>query len=629
MSGIFGIVHHDGRPADRAGVTRMSGASRTRAVDGEALWIQDAAAIGHQYSRVTPESIAERQPFAWDDAVISFDGRLDNRDELLRSCDCAAAGEHPVSDAAIVLAAYRAYGDACAARLVGDFAFALLDRRQRRLLLVRDVMAARPLYYVSLGNGIAFASEIKSLLAHPAVAAKPDEDGLADLVLNGYCDGHTTWFEGIRTVPPGHVVAVTPERVTVTRAWDFDGAEIRYAAASDYVDHFRMLFSQAVSRRLRSAHPVAVSVSGGVDSSAIHCVAARLSAARLRGLTLAFPKGTAADEHPFIDVLRGHGLRIDDIPVDGVRWLRGDQSVARMEMPSLLWEKHDLLLARARQAGCRVLLSGFFGDQILTGAAYLVDLARRGHWALVRRHLRQTAAWMSDVDPGIPRRWFLRAAARAVAPAWMRRVARVTLDRTLKRASYAPWFTNQFRERALQRALDRAGLPRRFASAHADEYWRLATSGYYLSALLQTGSAGVAHQLDTAYPFRDRDLVAFLIGIPGDVVVENGVPKGLLRRSLEGILPDAIRLRRTKGDGTAFSNGAALAEENTVRQLLNPDSLSARAGFLDPGVLRTKMPALFGTALRCDDTAHIGWQIGDTLALELWLQRFCGDMTCN
>lgn len=587
------------------------------------------AAIGHQYSRVTPESIAERQPFVWDDAVVSFDGRLDNRDELLRLCTCAGGGEYPVSDAAIVLATYRAYGDACAARLVGDFAFALLDTRERRLLLARDVMAARPLYYVSLRNSIAFASEIKSLLAHPAVAAKPDEDGLADLVLNGYCDGHTTWFEDIRTVPPGSVVAVTPERLTVTRAWDFDGREVRYAAASDYVDHFRMLFSQAISRRMRSAHPVAVSVSGGVDSSAIHCVAARLGTASVRGFTLAFPRGTAADEHPFVDALRGQRLHIDDVPVDRVRWLRGDQNVAQMEMPGLFWEKHDVLLARARQAGCRVLLSGFFGDQILTGEAYLVDLVRRGHLSLVRHHLRETAAWMSDVDPRIPRRWFVRAAARAIAPAWMRRVARVAINRTLNRASYAPWFTKQFRERALQRALDRAGLPRRFASAHTEEGWRLATSGYYLSALLQTGSAGAAHQLDTAYPFRDRDLVSFLIGVPGEVVIENGVPKGLLRRSLDGILPDPIRLRRSKADGTAFSNAAALAEEETVRQMLNPNSLSARAGFLDAGVLRSEMPALFGTALKCDDTAHFGWQIGDTLALELWLQRFCKGMACN
>ncbi len=513
----------------------------------------------------------------------------------------------------------------CAARLVGDFAFAVLDVRDRTLLLARDVMAARPLYYVSLPNGVAFASDIKSLLAHPAVAARPDEDGLADLLLNGYCDGHTTWFEGIRSVPPGCVVVATPERLTVTRAWDFDGAEIRYPSRSDYVDHFRALFTQAVRRRLRSAHPVAVSVSGGLDSSAILCEAARQGTVPVRGFTLAFPRGTAADEHEFIDALRAVDLQIDPVPVECVRWVvSGDRSVTDLEMPSLAWEEYDQLLDQAHQAGCRVVLNGFFGDQILTGEAYLVDLLRRGRWRLVQQHLRETGAWMTDVDPRILRQWFLRAAVRAIAPAWIRRLARVTISRTLKRVPYPPWFTKQFRERALERGLTRAGLPRRFASAHMEEYWRLATSGYYLSALLHGGGAARAHQLEMAYPFRDRDLVAFLMGVPGDVVLEDGVPKALLRRSLEGVLPDRIRLRRTKGDGTAFSNDAALAQEETVRRLLNPDSLSARAGFVDTSVLRARMPEIFGRGLTSDDTAVLGWQIGDTLALELWLQRFCG-----
>jgi asparagine synthase (glutamine-hydrolysing) len=323
-------------------------------------------------------------------------------------------------------------------------------------------------------------------------------------------------------------------------------------------------------------------------------------------------------------------LQIDEVAVDRVRWVvSADRSVADLEMPSLAWEEYDRLLDRARQAGCRVLLNGFFGDQILTGEAYLVDLLRRGRWGLVRRHLRETAAWMTDVDPRILRQWFLRAAVRAIAPSSVRRLTRVAINRTLKRVPYAPWFTKQFRERALERGLTRAGLPRRFESAHMEEYWRLATSGYYLSALLQGGSAGRTHQLEMAYPFRDRDLVEFLMGIPGDAVIENGIPKALLRRSLEGVLPDRIRLRRSKGDGTAFSNNAALAEEETVRRLLDPDSLSARAGFIDVNVLRAQMPALFGTQLKREDTAEFGWQIGDTLALELWLQRFCGGVTCN
>ena len=630
MSGIIGVVHFDGKPVDPDDLGRMSAASRVRAIDGEALWIDGAAAMGHQYSRVTPESIADQQPLVWNDTVLSFDGRLDNRDELTESCPCAPPGGRSLPDAALVLAAYRAFGVGCASRLVGDFAFALWDVRHRRLILARDIMAARPLYYVSLQQGIAFASEIKSLLAHPAVAARPDEDGLADLVLNGYSDGHTTWFENIRTVPPGSAVVATPEGPIVTRAWEFRDREIRYASDSEYVDHFRALFTQAVKRRLRSAHPVAVAVSGGLDSSAIQCEAARLGTVPVHGVTFAYPRGTPADEHEFIDALRDRGLQIDEIPVDQVRWVAGaDRTVARMEMPSLIWEQQDVLLARARQTGCRVLLNGFFGDQLLTGEAYLVDLARRGRWGLVRRHLRETACWMTDVEPSVLRGRLARAAVRAAAPGWMLRAARLAISRTRKRSTYAAWFTKQFRERAFHQAHDRRRQPKRFGTAHAEECWRIATSGYYLPTLLQAGSIGASHQLETAYPFRDRDLVAFLMAIPGDVISAEGVPKALLRRSLDGLLPDVIRMRRWKGDATAFSNGAAVAEEDTIRWAFGPDSVSARSGFVDADVLRAQIPAIFGTGLTRHDSAELGWQIGDTFGLELWLRHFFNGPPCN
>ena len=628
MGGILGILYFDGRPADARELVAMARASSRRSVDGYGTWMDASSTIGHQHSRVTPESLTERQPLLSSGVVISFDGRLDNREELLRTCALLPPDERgTVSDPALVLAAYRELGEPCAARLAGDFAFALFDTARQRLLLARDLMAARPLFYAALPGGVVFASEMKALLAHRDIAARPDEDALADLVLNGYFDGARTWLDGVRSVPPGAVVTITPRGVTVSNVTAIPDDEIRYGSAAEYTEQFLALFEQAVRRRLRSAHPVAVAASGGVDSSSIYCTAARVAgAAALRAFTLAFPRGSGADEHEYVDALRACALHVDAIDIDAVRLVTDvEGSVGRTEMPRLPWDCQDALLARARDAGCRVLLDGFCGDQVLAGPAYWIDLTRAGRFATVAGHLREYAAWMDASDPRTFAWQLAGAAARAAAPLWLMTAAKRTIGRVRARRRYPPWFTEAFRERAHQRALDRARRRRRFSSAHQEQIWTSATSGHYLAAVLQTGNAGIAYDIDTAYPFRDRDLIAFLAAIPGDVICDRGIPKALLRNAMRGIVPEAIRLRRTKADGTFLSNRAAQMIHDDASRWLRRDAVTAAAGFLDARVFRSHMEPVFRQRLAHDDHAHLGWQVADTLALELWATRFCGN----
>src|SRR5665213_2268289 len=197
----------------------MSAASSGPPPDGEDVWVGSSFGIGYRHVRVTPASLDEEQPLiSPSDTVVCFDGRLDNREELARLRHASAA----VSDAALVLAAYQEYGDGFAAHLNGDFALALFDWSRQQLLLARDVMAARSLYYCPLPGTLLFASEIKCLLADPRVSAKPDEDGLADFVLNNWVDDHRTCFKGIYSVPPGQLIVATRDGITRRAHWAFD-----------------------------------------------------------------------------------------------------------------------------------------------------------------------------------------------------------------------------------------------------------------------------------------------------------------------------------------------------------------------------------------------------------------------
>ena len=627
MSGIVGVFHHDGRPVAAAEIATLSAASRHRALDGEDVWILGSFGVAHQHARNTPESLTERQPFVSPaQTVVCIDGRLDNREELASASPNAA--EH-TSDAALVLGAYDRNGDRFASHLNGDFAVAVFDAGRRQLLLARDVMAARPLYYCSIPGTVLFASEIKSILAHPRVTTAPELDTIAELMFDDWTDAERTCFRGVFSVPPGSMAVITCGGVVIREHWAFDPAtRVRLRSFGEYVDAFRGLFEQSVRRRLRSSRAVAVAVSGGVDSSAIFCqasvLARRSGAASPRGITMVFPAGSRADEREFVEQLESAcGTTIARVSGSNSDAVDARAVVGHLEMPGTLGSSHNAILERARAEGCRVMLDGFFGDQMLfTRGGYLVDLARTGRWIRVHRDLRQFAAWMTDADPGYFRQDFRRAFVRSLPPRWLFRILKRYAGGWRGRTSiYPTWFTEQLRQRAVarhMRPIDDRASP---ATYHAQELYGHATAGHYLSQVQRQIGAGLMYGIDVCYPFRDRDLVAFLMAIPGEIVNWNGIPKGLMREALKGVLPERIRARRWKADLTEVGNQAAVRELDAIARLLTRDCLSARAGFVDGNALEQSIAGVTKRIAE-DETAVARWQLAAVAGLEVWLRRF-------
>lgn len=632
MGRIVGIFNRDRRPITLSDVQALGAASTSPRSEGEDFWICGSFGIGHQYSRVTPESLTERQPLvSVSGTAISFDGRLDNREDLFRLRRAhRLESEDSCSDAALILAAYERFGEAFASELNGDFALALFDSRRRQLFLARDVMGARPLHYCPLPGAVVFASQIASLLEHPGVSTCPDEDGIADLVLDKWDDGHHTCFKGIYSVPPGHVVAATIDALTLRRHWAFDPArEIRYRSADEYAECFRSLFEDAICRRLRSARSVAVSVSGGVDSSAIFCQAAALrqrgaASAAVHGISMAFPAGTAADEREFLDEIDlVYNTRIRRLPVSELRLLAdADNVVGHLEMPGVFWDAYGDVTAAARGMECSVLLDGYFGDQMLFGRHYLVDLARRGRWRKVHHDLRQFSEWMTDAAGFF---WpdFRAAFLRSLAPRWLFEAAKKRAT-GWRLARYPACYARPLLDRLLDRQMSRYETRLRFASRHAEEYYRQATAGHDLVHVEQQSRIGLMHGVQVCHPFRDRDLVAFLMAIPGEAVNREGIPKGLLRRALGSILPEAIRNRRWKADFTAFHLQAVLREYTAMAHLLTRDCLSVRAGFVDGNLVERDVEKLKKQIVRAGDTMA-AWQLTSLASLEIWLRHFFQD----
>lgn len=630
MSGIVGLWNLDGRPVEESLLDRMSARLAHRGPDGEGRWVAGPVGLACQQFRVTPESARETQPLVDPSgAVLVFDGRLDNRAELLERLKDTSGMAHDVPDPALILAAYHVIGARVAEWLAGDFALALFDPRSPQLLLARDAIGVRPLYYCHLQRTVLFASEIKALLAHPDVSSKPNDELLANFLLARVYDHSATFVAGIRSLPPAHAAVVTPTGLTTRRYWDFDpSARIRLGSFQDYADAFRHVFGQAVQRRLRSRHPVAVSVSGGLDSSSILCLAHTLVRTRqpaappVLGASYTSRAGSPSDEQAFLlEIEQAYGMPIHRVPLGPMALLdHARQLTWHVEAPFLdeQWGNTRRFLQTVNRLGARVLLTGHWGDQMLFPQAYLVDLVRRLRWRTAYAHLREFPRWMTDADPRWFRNRFVKDLVKYHLPAAWFQVLRGLRDRCKQDA---PWYVKTFRERALRSCWSRPPPTPRFSTVHGQSLYDEIRIGHHVLCMEWENKVAALHGLEMAFPFLDRDLLTFLMGIPGEVQTHQGVPKALLRHALQGVLPEAIAQRRWKADFTDLVNDGVERDYPQLIRCLDAHPRVAEFGYVNEHALRTHLDRL--RAGLSGSTCASAWALSDLLGLELWLRTFC------
>jgi asparagine synthase (glutamine-hydrolysing) len=614
-------------------LAKMSGTLAHRGPDGEGLWIDGPVGLACQLFRVTPESLNETQPLVHSSGpVLVFNGRLDNREDILDLLKTSSGVSADSPDPTLVLAAYEAFGDRFPERLNGDFALGLFDPRRRQLLLAGDPVGIRPLYYYRTGDTFLFASEIKAILAHPEVSTRPNDDMLAAFLVGDRaqkCHG-MTFFEGVSSLPPACIAILTPGRFVTRRYWDFDPSRrIRLGSFEEYGEGFRHHFEQAVQRRIRSAYPVAVPLSGGLDSSSIFCLAASLRRRAPErypfplGISYTSPDGSPAGETEFLDEIeRAYDIPIERFPMHAPTLLNPKEEILHAEGPFLQWDTIHTLNRVAHQRGARVLLSGIWGDQMLVSQTYLVDLFRHLAWGEVRAHLREFGRWFNDVEPRWFRQLFLNDLRRYMVPDVFHPLLR-RLRAKLIRDKQDCIYTEAFRRRARQRISNQIFFNKSLATAHARAIYQQARSGHHLVFSEWTSKLASMYGLEVSYPFLDRDLISFLMGIPGEMQTRNGVPRGIQREALRGILPDAIVERRTKADFTGLANEGMELDYPQVAHCLQSGRMSIRLGYVEGDVMVGELMRL--KAMIRSPNCVATWRLTDLLGLELWLQAFFGE----
>ena len=543
---------------------------------------------------------------------ILWYGRLDNAADLAR--ELGLPSYRSGDEAAIVAGAYRRWGVDTFSKLIGDWSLVLWDPRDQSLLLARDFIGLRPLYYSFASHTFAWSSSLDHLLRNPVCPLDLDLEYLAGW-LSLFPRAEATPYSGIRAVPPAAFVQVRSRGVSIHKYWNFDpGKNIRLRDDSEYEEQFRWHFANAVRRRLRSHRPLLAELSGGMDSSSIVCVADRLITHET-GLTPRLDTMSCFDdsepnwnERPYFTAVETQrGRQGHHVPADATERLRalldytgsaatpaecGERTHGSNGVPALI----------AAQ-GYAALLSGIGGDEftggVPTAVPELADLLAGFHPGAF---VRQAMSWALT-----QRRPLIHLSVEtllAFAPPVL------TLNRSRRRlpAWVIPTFGRRYRDalHGYQQRLQFSGpLPSFQENLSTLEAIRrqIASSNLF-----------PAPGCEKRFPFLDRDLLEFLFAIPRQQIIKPGRRRFLMRQSLAGIVPQEILDRKRKAYIT-LAPRAALASlwPNVLRTTTN--MLSESLGLVSSHVFRQSLENLR------DGIPAAIVPLFRTLALECWLRN--------
>jgi len=375
---MCGIVGYAGRPG--AVTANLLAAMRDtiahRGPDDSGIWSSPdgSVVLGHRRLAILDLSPAGAQPMENSSrrSVIVFNGEIYNHEELRR--ELAAGGVHFTgrSDTEVLLAAYDAWGERCVARLRGMFAFAIYDQTRRVLFLARDRAGEKPLYWAEHRGGLVFASELKALMADPEFPRRLSPEGLAYYLSFGYVPGDKCILEGVHKLPPAHCLSwsLTGGAPKINRYWDIPSARRDDASSIDELtDDLQRLLTAAVSEQLVADVPLAVLLSGGVDSSLVAAIAAQVSHHKVRTFTVTLPNHPRLDESRFARSVAQYlgtdhvELPLDHSSADLVQKLaiQFDEPIADSSMIP------TYLLAKTVSQHCKVVVGGDGGDELFGG----------------------------------------------------------------------------------------------------------------------------------------------------------------------------------------------------------------------------------------------------------------------
>lgn len=603
-----------------------------RGPDDEDYWFDPSVglALGHRRLAIIDLRPEARQPMTNEDGSIRlvFNGEIYNYRELRRELEQKGHQFHSLSDSETIIHLYEEEGPDAVRRLKGIFAIALWDARSRRLLLARDHLGIKPLYYAELKDGIAFASELKALLVFPEISRELDPQAIHQHLSYIWSAAPHTMLRGVKKLEPGYRLVAGSEGVIQHEPfYDLPYDDARTGGTRfEREEKIRELVRQAVDRQMVSDVPVGAFLSGGLDSSSVVAMMRRATEEKIRCYSIGFEDDERPDANPvdlpFARIVASHF----DLDLVEVR-VRPDVVGFTERMVYLLDEPQAdpacinvyMICQQARADGYKVLLSGAGGDDIFSGY--------RRHTAL---HLERYWGWL----PASVRRLLARSVrGMNVGNTLSRRIQKnfVFADRKPedRMMAYFLWTTDES-----LRGLYGGDLKRELSDYDTLEPLRKTLARIpretdplnrmlYLEAkhflpdhnLNYTDKMSMAHGVEVRVPLLDLDLVDYAVHLPPDEKQQGTRLKAAFKNAMRGVLPDAIINRGKTGFGAPLRRWIREELKEMVRDVLSEKSIAER-GLFDPAAVQQLI--LSNERLEIDAS----YMIFSLMCIEMWMRNF-------
>jgi asparagine synthase (glutamine-hydrolysing) len=616
MSVQFGRWNFEGQPLAPDYIDKVSAALAPYGPDSNESYSKGGVRILYRAFHTTQESRREKQPhISSSGAVITWDGRLDNRADLINELRDSLTVNS--TDVAIVAASYEKWGANCLGKLIGDWALSIWKPRQRFVLLAKDPVGTKHLYYSFDDKQLTWSTILDPLVRLAGKTFEICEEYIAGW-LSMFPAVDLTPCVGIHSVPPSSSVLLLPGKHAVSKYWDFDPKnKIRYRTEAEYEEHFRVVFAKAVQHKLRSDRPVLAELSGGRDSSSIVCMADTIVAhgtaetPRLDTISYYDDSEPNWNERPYftkVEEKRGRtGWHVNV----------GAQDLEKIPAPEPPTESaharfvptpgHDgrtashFRMCMASQ-GNRVVLSGIGGDEVMGGVPTpvpeLENLLAKAQFGALAHQLKIWA--LEKRKPWFHLFW---EAARGFFP-----FALVGVPKYMRPA---PWLQSSFVKRH-RAAL--TGYPSR-----TELFGPLPSFQGNVSTLdalrrqLARTALPFEPPFEKRYPYLDRGLLEFMFAIPREQLVRPTQRRSLMRRALVGIVPEEILNRKTKAF-VARSPMVAISNDWAHFAGMTQNMLSSSLGIVDPERILEALKKV----RRGEETPMIA--LRRTLCLEEWLK---------
>ena len=625
IAGIFGLNRalSGDEAASRRVLERMVAALRHRGPDDGGVYLDGRVGLGHRRLSIVDLSVGGHQPLANADGSIwiSFNGEIFNYVELRRELESRGHAFRSSSDTETIVQAYMDAGPGCVEAFNGDFAYALWDRNRQRLVLARDRMGVRPLYYTIRDGVLVFASEVKSLLEYPGVQAELDPIALEQCFSFWFPLAPRTPYRGILELPPGHQLVAENGNISVSAYWKLAFPHASEARADrrsedEIAEELESLLDDATRIRLRADVPVGAYLSGGFDSSATTALAQRQTG-RLRTFSVGFESAEFDETRYQREVVTALGTEHSMLTCSRADIGRSFPEVIRhTERPVLRTAPAPLyiLAGLVREHGFKVVVTGEGADEVFGGYDIFKEAKVRRFWArrprskwrpLLLRRLYPYLAGMQSQSMDYLQAFFRNDLEKVDDPLYSH-LPRFNLTRRATR-----FFSDDLRRSlggydALQELRER--LPAAFRGWHPlsqAQYLETAylLPGYILSS--QGDRVAMAHGVEGRFPFLDHRVVEFAARIPPRLKLKGLREKHILRHALGRLLPAVISERpkqpyRAPDSESFFGAGA----QDFVQDLLSASALE-RSGYFSP-------QAVGKLAAKCRAGGPIG--VGDNIA---------------